>query len=209
MKKMIFGVLSLLLLVGLGFRIWYVNKDIDLPPVHTFKMGEEIALGENIFLDDFENMDGYTVTVNNAEILSYEEFLLKYQFEEDEESPLFDKDSLTYPEMVYDLHLTVKNTNITDDTNPDSGINFIHYKIFGTDFLLHTNGILYSVSNPELELSLEEGFRLRSESEMDFQLPFYFSPSSKFAAVKEKDIKNEDVYLVISYYPNEYRILIE
>jgi len=134
MKRILTGLLCTALLIGIGVRIWHVNKDIDLPPVHTFEIGEEVAIERDIFLDDFENMEGYTVTVNNAEIISYEEFLVKYDYQESETDPLFEEGDMTFPEMVYDLHLTIKNTNLTEEPNEHKGINFLNYRLTGTDF---------------------------------------------------------------------------
>lgn len=209
MKKIVISLLSIVLLIGVGVRIWYVNKDVDLPPVHTFKIGEEVAIEQNIFLDDFENMDGYTVTVNDAKILSYEEFLAKYHYEDNKDDPLFEVDDIFYPEMVYDLHLTIKNTNKTDDPNEHQGINFINYNLVATDFLLQISDQLYDLANPDLEGGLEAGFRLRPESEMDFHLPFYFTPSSIIDPIQVDDIMNDHLYLPVSLYPNVKRILIE
>lgn len=209
MKKILISLLCTALFVGIGFRIWYVNKDINLPPVHTFEIGEEVVIERDIFLDEFENMDGYTVTVNNAEVITYEEFLEKHLYQESENNPLFEKNDMSFPEMVYDLHLTIKNINTTDDPNEHSGINFLNYHLIGTDFLLQISDQLYMISNPDLEVKISEGFRLHPGTEMDFHLPFYFAPSSIMERIQVEDILNDDVYLAVSLYPNQKQILIE
>ncbi|SDZ68263.1 protein of unknown function [Evansella caseinilytica] len=209
MKKIALLLITIALLAGVGIRIWYVNKDVDLPPIYTVQMGEEVAIEQDIFLDAFENMDGYTVTVNQAEILSYEDFLAKYHYTDKENDPLFEEDDSHYPEMVYDLHVTIKNKNHTEDPTEHSGINFIFYKLVGTNFSLQINSELYSVANPDLEAEMNDGFRLRPKTEMDFHLPFYFAPSSKMFAIQTEDILNDQVYLVVSLHPNVKRILID
>lgn len=209
MKKILVVLLCTVLFVGIGVRIWTINKDVVLPPVHTFEIGEEVAIEQNKFLDDFENMDGYTVTVNNAEIVSYEKFLANYHYEESEGSPLVEKDNMNFPEMVYDLHLTIKNTNLIEDLNEHKGINFLNYHLVGTDFSLQISDILYMIANPNLKTEIFEGFRLRPETEMDFHLPFYFAPSSIIERIQVEDIMNDHVYLVVSLYPNQKQILIE
>ncbi|UJW58022.1 DUF5028 domain-containing protein [Bacillus sp. A116_S68] len=209
MKKKAITLIIISLLTGIGARIWYVNKEVDIPPLATFQMGEEVAIEKDFFLDDFENMDGYTVAVNKAEIIPYQEFLAKYNYIDDEDAPLFEEDNIHYPEMVYDLQLTIKNTNKTDDLTEHSGINFINYHLTGTDFLMQINDQLYSIANPELEAGMTEGFRLRPESEMDFNLPFFFAPSTNVLPIQTKAVLNDEVYLVVSLYPNVKRILIE
>ncbi|MFD2655606.1 DUF5028 domain-containing protein [Gracilibacillus thailandensis] len=209
MKKFLILLLCLAFIIGVGIRIWYVNKDVELPPVHTFKMGEEVAIEDNIFLDDFENMDGYTVTVNNAEIISYDAYLAKYEYQDDPDNPLFAEDDFLFPEMVYDVEVTIKNTNKTDNPREHSGINFINYYLIGTDFELQISDQLYRVANPDLETGLTDGFRLRPETEMDFRLPFYFSPSAIVGPIQVKDITSDQVYLVVSLYPIVNQILVE
>ncbi|UOQ83743.1 DUF5028 domain-containing protein [Gracilibacillus salinarum] len=209
MKKLFLGFLCLALTVGVGIRIWNVNKDVELPPVHTFKMSEEVAIEDNIFLDDFENMDGYTVTVNDAEIIPYEAYLAKYQYQDDPDNPLFAEEDFLFPEMVYDIDITVKNTKKTDNPKEQSGINFIHYYLIGTDFELQISDELYRVGNPDLETGMTDGFRLRPETEMNFHLPFYFSPSAIAGPLQVKDITSDDIYLVVSLYPHVNQILIE
>lgn len=210
MKKILMSVLSFILLVAVGIRIWYVNKDIDLPPIYTFSMGEEVEIGEDIFLDDVENMEGYTITVNGGEFMSYKEFLTKYDYEENKADPLFEKDAALFPEMVYELHVKVKNTNtIEDDPDDESSFSFFDYHLIGTDFLLQISRELNEIANPALKDNDMMSFRLRPETEMDFHLPFYFAPSSKIDPIDREDIKKDNVHLVVSLYPHAKQILIE
>lgn len=209
MKKIAIFLTTCTLLTGLGIRIWFVNKEVDLPPIHTFSTGEEVPIGDNIFLDGFENMDGYTVRVNQAEIIPYQEFLEKHSYLDNERNPLFEEDELFYPEMVYDLNLTIRNTNKTEDLAEHSGINFINYHLIGTDFSMQISEMLYLVANPDLEVGMSEGFRLRPESEMEFNLPFFFAPSANMFPIQTEAVRNDQVYLVVSLYPVVNRILIE
>ncbi|MCJ7839337.1 DUF5028 domain-containing protein [Lederbergia sp. NSJ-179] len=210
MKKILIGFLSVVILVIVGIRIWYVNKDVDHPPVHTFNMGEEVAIEEDIFLDDTENSDGYTITVHRGEMMSYEEFLAKYHYQNSASSPLFEEGDSSFPEMVYELHVTVKNTNtIEDDPNDETSFGFFDYHLVGTDFLLQISRELNEIANPALKDNEMMSFRLRPETEMDFHLPYYFAPSSKIEPIEVKDIRKDHIYLVVSLYPNVKRILIE
>lgn len=207
MKKIILLVLAVILFGGIGFRIWDVNQAVELPPVNTYEIGEEVVIGDNIFLDDFDNMVGYTVTVNKAEILSYNDFMTKYNYNGDDLQ--FDKNDYFYPEMVYDLNLTVKNTNQTDDPLEHSGIHFLNYYLIGNSIQLGVSNELYLIANPGLRYGVIEGFRLQPDSEMDFNLPFYFSPSRSINPIQTKTVTNEQIHLVVSMYPNLNRILIE
>lgn len=211
MKRSIFVIGGVLVIAFVIVRIWNVNQAIDIPPIHIFNMKEEVAIERDKFLDDYENMDGYTVTVKEAEIIPYDEYLRKYDYEEDSDKRLFEPDDFSFPEMIYDLHVTIKNTNRTDNPNEESGIAFLNYHLIGTDFLLQINSELYGIANPKMA-DLDNylmSFRLRPDSEMDFHLPFYFSPSSIFTPIQVNAIKKDDVYLTVSKYPNAKLILIE
>lgn len=209
MKKLIIGLLSIVLIAIVGVRIWSVNQDVDIPPELKYKMGEEVAIERDYFLEAYENMDGYTVTVNNAEIIPYDAYLEKYNFVEDKANPIFEPDDFAFPEMVYDLHLTVKNTNVTEDPKEHSGIAFLNYHLTGTDFLLQISSELYEIANSSVDPDFMMSFRLRPDSEMDFHLPFYFAPSAISTPIKVDSILKDDVYLGVSLYPNAKRILIE
>ena len=207
MKKIILSVLTVILLGGIGFRIWDVNQAVELPPVNTYAIGEEVVIGDNIFLDDYENMEGYTVTVNQAEMLSYDDFLTKYDYDGDDLQ--LNENDYSYPETVYDLNLTIKNTNQTEDPREHKGISFLPYELIGTNIRLTASHELYPIANPELEHSAGEGFSLRPESEMDFNLPFNISSSRDYDPGQTEAIMNDQIYLIVSLYPEVNRILIE
>lgn len=209
MKRTLIGLVSLILIAIISVRIWQVNQDINIPPVYTYGMEEEVSIGKNIFLDGTEQMDGYTVTVNHAEMISYEDYLVKYNYQEDSDRPLFEEDAFSFPEMIYDLDVTIKNTNETDDPNDGSGIAFMNYHLIGTDFLLQINSQLYEIANPDMEYNFMMGFRLRPDSEKNFHLPFFFSPSSIMSPIQVESILKDDVYLTVSKYPEAKLILIE
>lgn len=206
MKRMLGCIVCFVLIILFGVRVWYINRDIALPPVLIYEIGEEVPIEENYFLTPADgNMNGYSITVNSTEMFSYDEYLQKYGYSEDEHGALFEKDDLLYPEMVYDLYVTVKNTNTTADPTAKSGINFHFYNLVTTDYLLQISSPLYQISNS----SLAEGmmsFSLRPESEMNFHLPFYFSPSGIYAPIKIDEVLNDDLYLVLSLYPNQLQI---
>lgn len=207
MKKIILIVLTVILLGGIGFRIWDVNQAVELPPVHTYAIGEEVAIEDNIFLDDGENMEGYTVTVNHAEILSYDEFMIKYNYDGPDLD--FDENDWFYPEMVYDLNITIKNTNQTEDPHEHKYVSFLHYELIGTDIRLTASSELYPIANPELDHHVVEGFTLRPDSEMSFNIPYNFSPSNNINPIKTETIIKDQIHLMVSLYPEVNRILIE
>lgn len=202
MKKIIASLFVLALIGCYSVRVWSINQNVPLPPVYTYKIGEEVAIENDIFLDDFENMNGYTVTVDEATILSIDDFIAKYDAYtriEEWQSSEWEED---ITEMVYDLTITIKNTNVMDDPLDDfNGMQLIHYNLIATNFTISYSSELFQMANPDLvELDMMSSFKLRPESEMQLHVPFPFSPNSQ--------LKNDDLYLYVSLYPNEKRILI-
>ncbi|WP_062046895.1 DUF5028 domain-containing protein [Bacillus sp. JCM 19034] len=204
MKKIIVSLFVLALIGCYSVRVWSINQNVPLPPVYTYKIGEEVAIENDIFLDAYENMNGYTVTVDEATILSIDDFIDKY----DAYNRLEEWEG-DITEMVYDLTITIKNTNVMDDPLDDfNGMQLIHYNLIATNFTLSYNSELFQMANPDLaELDMMSSFKLRPESEMQLHVPFPFSPNSQLKSSVET-IKNNDLYLYVSLYPNEKRILI-
>ena len=96
-KKQIKIILMCALLVFFTFayviRYKAVNQEMQSPLIEEYHMGEEVEMQKNILLN--YTMEGYSIKVNQAEVLSYEAFLNKYKA----------KDEYTYvPDKVYDAN---------------------------------------------------------------------------------------------------------
>ena len=208
MKKKIAAAAALLVLL-LGIRIWMVNRGIESPEVVQFEMGEEAEIGRNIFNDRVENMNGYSVTAESARIKTYEDYLKKYSYNEEEDGVLFEEDSMLRPEMIYEVDILVKNYNEEDNTG--CGISYSDYKLTASDFMLSVSSPLYWIANDiaEENQNLMMSFRLRPESEMRFHLPFYFAPESPAESVSEEAVRDADLQLVLSLYPEQRQIRID
>ncbi len=205
MKKLIGTSMCLVLVILVVARIWYVNRDIDEQITETYSIGDEVTIGNNIFYEDYEDMSDYTVTVKGAEILTYEEFLDKYNYKEKESEPLFEEGDMTFPEMVYDVDIVIRNVN--KEENELGGINLFNYMLVTSDTLLQMSAPLYEISNPTLEDGTMQ-FKLRPDTEMEFHLPFYFQPSTNYLPISVEKIRNADLRLVVSLYPVQQEIQI-
>ena len=177
-----------------------VNRGIESPEVVQFEMGEEAEIGRNIFNDRVENMNGYSVTAESARIMTYEDYLKKYGYNEEEDGVLFEEDNMLRPEMIYEVDILVKNHNKEDNTG--CGISYSDYKLTASDFMLSVSSPLYWIANDiaEENQNLMMSFRLRPESEMRFHLPFYFAPET---------VRDANLQLVLSLYPEQRQILID
>ena len=189
----------------IAVRIWYVNKDIGQIPVHTAQMGEEVPVGDNVFNDDNEDMSDYSFKVTGVEFLTYEEYQEKYEYVEEEENPLFHPYDTTIPEMILDVDVTISNIN--PESKQEGGIMIGNYRLYGQDFILQAPSSLIWMSNPVLKDMWR--FSLRGGTSMDFHLPFGFRPNADTTPITVEDIRKQDLYLVLSLYPEKWQVLIE
>ena len=148
-------------------------------------------------------MNGYSVTAESARIMTYEDYLKKYGYNEEEDGVLFEEENMLRPEMIYEVDILVKNHNKEDNTG--CGISYSDYKLTASDFMLSVSSPLYWIANQNLMMS----FRLRPESEMRFHLPFYFAPESPAESVSEEAVRDADLQLVLSLYPEQRQIRID
>ncbi len=206
MKKILLGLLILLTGGLLAVRIERVNRQIVYPEIKEYGMGEEVEIGDDIFMEDYENMDGYSVTVEEAELLTYHEFLEKFQYDEETQGQLYQTNEMLYPEMVCNVKITVKNSNSKDE--PDKGIDFLNYALYGKDFQLQLSELLYYVANPDMEDGLLS-FRLMPGTEKEFYLPFSFRPSADVEPIQTEEVRNSRLYLPVCLYPEQRQIVLE
>jgi hypothetical protein len=159
MKKPIKIIITVLVLAALGFayteRVITVNKAFADAPVTRYEVGTEVSFGDNILMDF--SMKGYSVIVNHAQVLTYEEFLEKYHAE----------DEYTYvPEKVYDVNITLKNV----DADETVGVNIMDFYIQRLAISESVDLNLYTEVNPEMNGATS--IALRKNSEIEIHLPF-------------------------------------
>ena len=69
-KRKILIAAAILLSAGWGVRFSMVNKDVDIPVVQIYERGAAAPIETDFFDYGDERMDGYSVTVLDAELLS-------------------------------------------------------------------------------------------------------------------------------------------
>lgn len=195
-KKIVLAVLSIGLCLAVGIRIYATNKNIEGPTVETYKMGEEVFIEDNIFWDKYENSKGYTVTVNSGELMTYEEFLTSHKQDVEKVK--------NGSEMVVNLRITVRNTN--EEDHGQIGIFVGEYRLIDGDCRLSKDSELFMIANPTVPDS--QYIAIRPGTEMDFEIPFVFSPNHIAYAIPVKRVVNHEFYLSVSLYPIQKNIQV-
>ena len=184
-RTFLIGAIVILLAFAYIQRYKTVNQVIKSAPIEKYSMGEEVEMQKDILIN--YTMEGYSVKVNQAEVLSYEEFLEKYHA----------KDEYTYvPDKVYDVEITLRNINAANET----GINLTEFYIQGLAVCASVETNLCDIANPELKGAY--AIALRENSELTIHLPFALYKEN-FRTDIWSDLENFDMYFVATLYPKK------
>ncbi len=202
MKKKI-AIISLSVLI---FGLWLfcvINTNIrtEKPILKTYSMQEPVPYESDYFRRSDNILDGYTITVLNAEIVPYEEYAKKHQVTLPERGTDELGNLLYRPEYVYDVEVQFSNTN-----NEEGAIDMFDTLLANGDALmLRADADLWDQMYPQLSGSYS--FRLRPNTSMNFHLPFVVESvySEKYNMER---VKKEKMSLVISQYPVKKSIQI-
>ena len=189
MKKKVWrAVLAVFVLAALASayaaRYRQVNQELQGTPVEEYRIGEEVEMGKD-FLINF-TMEGYAVTVNRAEVLTYEEFLEKYSLE----------DVYSHvPDKVYDVEVTLANKGAEEGV----GISLDEFQVQGPAMGGSMDTNLLSMCNEVLEEGMT-AIALRENTEMVFHLPFGLYEEN-FRKKNWENLDDYEMYFVATLYP--------
>lgn len=177
------AVFTVILIFAYVLRFQAVNRQMKSAPVQEYRMGEEVQMEQDILIN--YTMEGYSIRVDDAEVLTYREFLDKYHAE----------DEYSYvPEKVYDIEVTLRNI----DADEGTGINLIEFYIQGTAVCAGIDANLCSVANPELKGAY--AIALRENSGMVLHLPFALYEEN-FREDTWKNLRDFEMNFVAALYP--------
>ena len=166
-------------------RVVTINQSFRSAAVVRYEMGAEIPFGENILMD--LSMKGYSLTVDQAEVLTYEAFLEKYQAE----------DEYTFvPEKVYDVTITLKNL----DAEETIGVNILDFSIQHLAIRASVDPNLYTAANPQMNGAV--AIALRKNSEVRMHIPFGLW-KEHYSAATWRDLQNKPIEFVATLYPEK------
>ena len=188
MKKIIFISLTVVLIFVWGVRFYLVNREVDLPVVQVFPKGQEVPIANDFFINSDEGMDGYNVTVLDAELVSVDNFLQRYNADEQSENIGI------FTDYIYMVRVSFGNQN-----NPfvnEKGIDLQVYYLKGTDYVLSLEDTCYRIANPDMPGT---SFSLRQGTDMELILPFSVMSSQ----TSRNHILDDPPKLQIALYPHQ------
>lgn len=148
MKKKIWKILLVLALMCIGIRIYFVNQRAAQPNYEYYTLGEWLEYDESYMLSANENTKGYSVRVLEASLMSYKEYMEKYNFPLDTlvknyEHVVLEEDI----DDIYNLSIIDVKFEFKNDSSEDGYIALSETKIFAEG-----DNISYKISEPLLDL---------------------------------------------------------
>ena len=188
-KKIVLLAVFLLIAAAWGAQAYRFNREYPDVERKTYALQEETELGKDII--DYDEMDGYFVTVESSQIYEYADFLAEYGLNDFMES--------YPPERIYLLKVRLRNTN-----NTETGVNF-------RDWYIQSNA-LHEDLNLDLYYEINQidfyAVSLRENSEKEFLLPYnlredFFYPS------EWENLEDYEMWLTVTWYPTKKMLLLK
>jgi len=187
-KRLVIVFVVLFLALCLGRFIWFNEKYPDVTRMY-YGQGEFVPLEKDVVYID--QMDGYEVRVNGAQVMYLEDFFQKYSVTEEQKAELYEG-YMVPPEALYDITITLKNVD-----NTETGISFADWVIQSDDIWCDFHDVLYRIANPGVDTS---HVALRTGSEMEFHL-IYNLREERFLPEVWQNIQNYPMWITITCYP--------
>lgn len=198
-KKRILGImLALCLTAAWLLRVITLNISAERVETVIYEMHEPVLLEEDFFYNGDDVAAGYEITVESAQIRSYEEYIAEYGGTID----LIPEERR--PEYVYDVEIRIRNYNKEDSNS--TGFNLISCRLQAVNDTMQVSDELFGLLYPHLEGTF--GFSLRPETEMTMHLPYIRSYVMDKYDSYEK-MKNRQYYMLLSMYPVKRMIAVE
>ena len=194
-----------LILIGLFLVlcIWgavQTNRNKISPQVETYYVGETVDIGKNFFADSAEDPSGYTIRVNSAELVNYEDFLSSNG---GNVADLYFSSGYPAPKYTYLVNVTICN-----EGNETGAIMALNYALYNQSLKIPVDYYLWGLMDENF--SGEPGFRLRTNSEMNITIPF--TPMTSDTGINNEKItqrmESEEFYFCISEFPVRKQIQI-
>lgn len=148
MKKVVVSVITIIVIVCVGIRIYYVNENAVKPVYESYSLGEWIEYDGSYLIESSENTKGYSARVLSATHMTYKEYMEKYNFPLDtlieQCDGVVNRENL---EDIYNLGMFDVQIEFKNESAVDGYISLSETKIFAQKDNIH-----YGLADTLLEL---------------------------------------------------------
>lgn len=180
------------LLILWFFQYRETNRKAIREKAEYYSMGEFVSLDDNFFIDRAENLNGYSIRVNNAQLVDYKTYI-----EENGGEVLTPaSDSIKLPKYMILLNITMKN-----EGNKDGAYNVQKLALYNKSLKIPVDVDAWMQADKNYTGSAF--LMLIENSEADITIPFtpFVSVASTNPSELEKVMENEKFYFCISEFP--------
>lgn len=152
MKKKVIVIVSIGPILGVGIRIYYINKTARKPVYEYYALDEWVDYNGSYQIGANENTKGYYARVLDATFMTYKEYVEKYGFSLDTLPNMY-KDSLSKEKVedIYNLGMIDVQIEYRNDSSIDGHMALSESKIFALE-----DNIYYGICEPLLDLKIPE-----------------------------------------------------
>lgn len=183
-------ILTIIIAFFYSIKVYSLNSKVTYPVVQRYRKGEVVDIETNFFNSSRENMNGYSVTVIETELVPVVSFCDKYN--------VIEKDELLQFDYIYMVKVNFQNKS--NALGEDAGINIGEYMITNGSYMNFYCNDAYQYVN-EFKSSL---FSLRQGTNKEFIIPFAIDEQF----INSEDFKKGNPKLIISLYPYQKEILL-
>lgn len=187
-RKRILVLIGVILVCAYIVRVYYVNKDVDIPVIKEYSLGTEVPYEKDYTNDSTECIDGYAATVLGYEVLSREEVYSRCGQNAEEES---DGDNEYY------VLVNASFANESFDQGETMGVNLYNTPIVCVNEYVILDRQLFEMLNPDMP---GVGFSLRQGTSKDVTLVYHIR---KGTFKDKQEIEDADFKLQITEYPTQ------
>ncbi|MGM9606337.1 MAG: hypothetical protein ACI3XJ_02410 [Oscillospiraceae bacterium] len=200
-KRAIAAAVMIVLAAAWIWRYMSLNQLFEenyLPFYVEYAMGEEVFYGENRMVYSYTS-DGYTITVKNRELLSFDVYAAKCGFEPSAFEERFGTG--TTPDAIVEVTVIIRNA---DDYSGESYVSLQEFVIHGETWRFGLNGALFLNSNPGWD-SAVRNIQLEPGKAITVVLPFCITASA-MPEEQWSQLDATDMRLLVTNYPENIEI---
>ncbi len=195
MKRLLLALLGLVVTCAVGARIWWVNESMPRIPVETYGAGEWVALDGAFQELANEQTKGYSLRVDSAKVVSYDEYLRAHGVEPAEPSKFGDAKS------VVDVAISVRRDA---SSSGDGGLNMFDMVLVPARkneyFMVSIGGGEEGCALwPQVQKNAGFWVSIRPGTEYTMHVPYVINSSG--ARIFKNPIEDRDFELVASRMP--------
>jgi hypothetical protein len=188
MKKAAVLAIVIVLAAAWGARFYFVNSNAQKSITQVFEKGTEVPVGRDFFDRSDEDMDGYTVTILDAELIPTRDYL--DSIGASEQSEILG----TFTDYIYAVCVSI--ANIDNPYTDQKGIALERYYLQGVDYTLSLERACFQLANPTMPGT---SFSLKQGTSKEIILPF--EVMSEFISLAR--LSSSPPRLQISQYPTQ------